>query len=111
MAYKNKKEDYEKRKNQEGSYSPYNHIYAFLMSNYEPDYNFTDADKKLMLEEYVNYCANGGSDMTHAKEDIKKAIDNFKSNKGEHGDTSHDLGNSHENSFKNIVRSISDLRW
>jgi len=111
MAYANKAQDYEKRKNQEGSYSPYNHIYSYLMTNYEPNYNFTDADERLMLEEYVKYCINGGSDVSHAKDDIKKAINNFKANKGEHGDTSHDLGNTHENSFENIKKSLSDLRW
>jgi hypothetical protein len=111
MAYANKEQDHEKRKNQEGTYSPYGHIYQYLLSNYEPGYAFTDADKSLMLDEYVRYCEQGGSDMTHAKQDIKDAIANFTSNNREHGDTAQNLGNRHENSIKSIASTISDLRW
>ncbi|MBD5398458.1 hypothetical protein HDR60_03055 [bacterium] len=111
MAYANKSIDHEKRKNQEGSYSPYNHIYSYLMTNYEPGHNFTDADKRLMLEEYVTYCTNGGSDMSHARDDIIKAIDNFKNNNEQHGDTGRNFGKKHESSFDVIKKTMSDLRW
>lgn len=109
--YATKEQDHEKRKDQEGSYSPYNHIYNWLLSNYESDHKFTEADKALMLDEYVNYCAKGGSDMHHAKEDIEKAINNFKANDGKRGDTANNLGKRQENSFNTIKQSLSDLRW
>lgn len=111
MAYANKEIDHDKRKNQEGSYSPYNHIYSYLMSNYEPGYRFTDADKRLMLEEYVRYCMDGGSDMSHAKDDIVKAISNFKNNNEQHGDTAHNFGKSGGSSFDAIKKTVADLRW
>lgn len=111
MAYVNKQQDHEKRRDQEGSYSPYNHIYNYMLNNYEPGYSFKDADKRLLLHEYTDYCLKGGSDVSQAKDDIKKAIENFKINNGEKGDTAKNLGNRQQNSVKSVIRSLADLKW
>ena len=109
--YKTKQIDHEKRKNQEGSYSPYNHIYNYLLNNYEANHEFNAADKEVLLEEYVKYCEKGGSDISNAKPVITKAIENFKQNDGEHGDTANNFGKRQRNSFSTVKESLADLRW
>lgn len=109
--YKTKAIDHEKRKNQEGSYSPYNHIYNYMLSNYEASHEFTAADKEVLLEEYVRYCEKGGTDISNAKSDIAKAIEAFKQNDGKRGDTAHNLGKRQKNSFNTVKQSLADLRW
>lgn len=109
--YKTKEQDHEKRKNQEGSYSPYNHIYNYLLNNYEAEHEFTATDKEVLLEEYIRYCEKGGTDMSHAKNDIANAIETFKQNNGQHGDTAHNLGKKQKSSFNTIKQSLVDLKW
>ena len=119
MAYANKAQDHEKRKNQEGSYSIYNYMYKYLMDNYEPQQlnNMPsialESLEKQLAAEGLDYSLRGGNKISKDEllQNARNAITNFIANKGEHGDTSHDLGNIHENSFENIKKSISDLRW
>lgn len=117
--YKNKQEDHEKRKNQEGSYSVYNYMYRYLMDNYEPQQ--LDSKPSIALEslekqlaaEGLDYSLKGGNKIT--KEELlqhaRSAISNFINNKGEKGDTAHNLGKEHENSINAIARNLKDLRW
>lgn len=113
MAYANKKIDHEKRKNQEGSYSLYNHLYHYLLDNYESDHNFTDNDKVVLVREGIAYNQKGGQliDENEIRSTVDDAIEEFKYNKGEHGDTAQNLGKAQSNSFDTIKRSIADLRW
>ena len=119
MAYANKQQDYEKRKNQEGSYSVYNDMYRFLMKNYDWRQleNLSSAAieslEKALAVEGEEYSLKGGN-KTGPQELIKIAkniIVNFINNKGQHGDTGDNLGHKHDNSIRNIARTISDLRW
>lgn len=117
--YKNKQEDHEKRKNGEGSYSPYNYMYRYLMDNYEPkqlnnkpSMTLEPLERKL-LAIGKEYCLKAGvklDDKTLAQH-ASSAIVNFIDNNGEHGDTAHNLGKRQENSFNTIKAAISDLRW
>ena len=119
MGYANKQQDYEKRKNQEGSYSVYNDMYRFLMKNYDWRQleNLSSAAieslEKALAVEGEEYSLKGGN-KTEPQELIKIAknvIVNFINNKGQHGDTGNNLGHKHDNSIRNIARTISDLRW
>lgn len=111
MAYANKQQDHKKRVEQEGSYSPYNHIYNYLLNNYEPTHSFTCNDTALLLDEYLKYCEKGRSNISSAKADVQTAIDNFKQNNGKHGDTAENFGKKQDNSFTTIKQSLADLRW
>lgn len=119
MAYTTKQQDHEKRKNQEGSYSVYNHMYRYLMANYDPvqldskpSIVLESVEKQLVMEG-IEYNLEGGVKMD--KDELRHlasdAITNFINNDGQRGDTAKNLGKRQENSFKNIARSISDLRW
>ena len=118
MAYKNKEQDHEKRKNQEGSYSVYNYMYRYLMSNYEPKQ--VDNLPSLALESLENrlvkigkeYCVKGGNKISdeELREDAKNAVSNFIENNNEHGDTANNLGKAQSSSFENIKRTIQDLK-
>lgn len=117
--YKNKQEDHEKRKNQEGSYSVYNYMYRYLMDNYEPEQlddkpsMALESLEKQLAAEGLDYSLKGGNKIT--KEELlqhaRSAISNFINNKGEHGDTAHNLGKGQENSINSIARNLKDLRW
>ena len=119
MGYANKQQDYEKRKNQEGSYSVYNDMYRYLMKNYDwrqlnnlsPD--AIESLEKTLAVEGEEYSLKGGN-KAEPQELMKLASDaitNFINNKGQHGDTGNNLGRKHDNSIRNIARTISDLRW
>ena len=119
MGYANKQQDHEKRKNQEGSYSVYNDMYRFLMKNYDWRQleNLSPAAieslEKALAVEGEEYSLKGGN-KTEPQELRKLAgdvITNFINNKGQHGDTGNNLGHKHDNSIRNIARTISDLRW
>ena len=117
--YKNKEQDHEKRKNQEGSYSVYNYIYRYLMDNYEPKQ--LDSKPSIVLEslenELVNigkeYIIKGGNKIneTELKQYARNAITNFINNNGKHGDTANNLGKQQDNSFNTIKKSLMDLKW
>lgn len=117
--YKNKQEDHEKRKNQEGSYSVYNYMYRYLMDNYESEQ--LDDKPSIVLEclekqlaaEGLDYSLKGGNKITREEllQYTRSAISNFINNRGEHGDTTQNLGKEHENSINAIVRNLKDLRW
>ena len=87
--YKNKQEDHEKRKNQEGSYSVYNHMYRYLMDNYEPEQldnkpsMALESLEKQLAAEGLDYSLKGGNKIT--KEELlqhaRSAISNFINNK------------------------------
>ena len=119
MAYANKQQDHEKRKNQEGSYSVYNEMYRFLMKNYDwrqlnnlPSTALESLEKTLAVEG-EEYSLKGGN-KTEPQELRKLASDvitNFINNKGQHGDTGDNLGHKHDNSIRNIARTLSDLKW
>lgn len=119
MAYANKQQDHEKRKNQEGSYSVYNDMYRFLMKNYDwrqlnnlPSAALESLEKTLAVEG-EEYSLKGGN-KTEPQELMKiarNAITNFINNKSQHGDTGSNFGHKHDNSIRNIARTISDLKW
>lgn len=110
----NKSIDYTKRKNQEGSYSLYNHLYNYLLNNYEPSDIRSANDKRvlnLLLKEGIAYAIKGGksTNKNYIVSCARKAVSMFISNNGEHGDTANNLGKVHANSFNNIKKSIMDL--
>ena len=117
--YKNKEIDHEKRKNQEGSYSVYNHMYRYLMDNYEPQQldnipsTALESLEKQLAAEGLDYSLKGGNKIS--KEELlqhaRSAITNFINNKGEKGDVAHNLGKGQENSINSIARNLKDLRW
>ncbi len=117
--YKNKEQDHEKRKNQEGSYSVYNYMYRYLMNNHEPKQ--LGSKPSLALESLENtlvkvgkeYLIKGGNKINDAelKQYARGAITNFINNNGEHGDTANNLGKVQENSLDTIKSTLKDLRW
>lgn len=117
--YATKQQDHEKRTNQEGSYSVYNYMYHFLMDNYEPQQ--VDNLPSMALESLENkllklgkeYEVKGGNKYNEQSlvQDARTAINNFCNNNGKHGDTGNNLGKAQQNTFDNIKRNISDLRW
>lgn len=118
MAY-TKEQDHEKRKNQEGSYSVYNEMYRFLMKNYDwkqlealPSAALESLEKTLAVEG-EEYSLKGGNKVEpqELKKTASSAIANFINNKGQHGDTGDNFGHKHDNSIRNIARTISDLKW
>lgn len=110
--YKTKEQDHEKRKNQEGSYSLYNHIYHFLLDNFEPEQDINNYFEALFREAKA-YCINGGQKISdkEIKYNIQQAIANFKANDGKHGDTADNFGKEHANSINNIKQRLKDLKW
>lgn len=119
MAYATKEIDHEKRKNGEGSYSPYNYMYRYLMDNYEPEQLNNKPSMALESLEHKlstigkEYCLKTGvkmDDKTLAQH-ASSAIVNFIDNNGKRGDTAHNLGKRQENSFDTIKAAMSDLRW
>lgn len=119
MAYANKQQDHEKRKNQEGSYSVYGDMYRFLMKNYDwRQLDNSPADaleslEKTLVVEGEEYSLKGGkrTDPKELRKIASSAIANFINNKGKHGDTGNNFGHTHDNSIRNIARTISDLKW
>lgn len=115
--YATKEQDHEKRKNAEGSYSLYNYLYHYLLDNYEPknlESSYAcEATENLLTKEGIAYArkTNNNVDKEFIRGQARNAIVNFCKNKGEHGDTANNLGKRQDNSFKNIVRSMQDLRW
>lgn len=119
MAYATREIDHEKRKNGEGSYSPYNHIYRYLMDNYEPEQiKNMSSDQYISIEQKLidtgkEYCLKCGQrpGTQSIIDSAKKALNNFVANNGEHGDTAQNLGKTQNNSFNTIRDSLADLRW
>ena len=119
MAYANKIEDHQKRRDQEGSYSVYNYIYRYLMDNYEPSQldsmpsmALESLERKLMdVGKEYQVKGKGKFDEDTLRQCASDAITNFINNNGEHGDTAHNLGKMQDNSFETVKQSISDLRW
>lgn len=119
MGYANKQQDHEKRKSQEGSYSVYNDMYRFLMKNYDwrqldnLSPSAIESLEKTLAVEGEEYSLKGGNKIE--PQELRKiasgAITNFINNKGQHGDTGDNFGHKHDNSIRNIARTISDLRW
>lgn len=112
MAYTTKKQDHEKRKDQEGSYSLYNHLYSYLMSNYEPCQDLTEA-KPLLYGEAIKYNTQGGKAMTtqEINRNIRAAIKAFRDNNGQHGDTAKNFGKIQGDELDSIKWSLQDLKW
>lgn len=112
MAYATREIDHEKRKNGEGSYSPYNWIYHYLMDNFEPG-QVPDKADNLLFRECKAYCLKTGVKMddTQIHDTVDRAKAAFDSNNGARGDVAHNLGKRQENSFDTIKATISDLRW
>jgi hypothetical protein len=116
MGYLTKEQDYDKRKNREGSYSVYNFMYHYLLSNYEPEnlessfaceaaeFQLVNEGKKYLLKAGIKFNEN------ELKQTARTAITNFCDNDGKHGDSAGNFGHAQENQFKNIKKTISDLR-
>ena len=117
MAYANQKQDHEKRKNQEGSYSVYNHMYEYLLSNYEPENlesSYTsEAAENILIKIGIAYAKKGGNttDYNTMKQNARQAIANFVNNNGKHGDTADMFGKAQNNSINSIKQSLQDLKW
>lgn len=117
--YATREQDHEKRKNGEGSYSPYNYMYRYLMDNYEPEQLNNKPSMALeSLERKLvsigkEYCVKTGikTNDNELVQNASSAITNFIDNNGEHGDTAQNLGKAQNNSFNTIRDSIADLRW
>lgn len=119
MAYATKEQDHEKRKNCEGSYSPENYMYRYLMDNYEPEQlndkpsaaleglekTLVNTAKEYLINAGLNYATGGLAPMARA------VISRFINNAGSHGDTADNFGKAQSNSFDTIKQTISDLRW
>lgn len=119
MAYATKEQDHEKRKNQDGSYSVYNEMYRFLMKNYDWKQldNLSSAAleslEKTLVVKGEEYSLKGGNKIEPQtlRQTAGNAITNFINNKGQHGNTGDNFGHKHDNSIRNIARTISDLKW
>lgn len=119
MAYATKEQDHEKRKNQEGSYSVYNEMYRYLMKECDPKQldnlpsSVLESLEKTLAVVGEEYALKGGNKIEPSvlRHIASGAITNFINNNGKHGDTGDNLGKEQHNSFKNVVRTISDLRW
>jgi len=119
MAYATKEQDHEKRVNREGSYSPENYMYRYLMDNYEPEQlkdkpsmaleglekTLVTKAKEYLINAGINYATGGLAPMASA------VISRFIANNGEHGDTANNLGKAQENSFDTVKQSLFDLKW
>ncbi len=117
--YTTKEQDHKKRMSQEGSYSVYNEMYRFLMKSYDwrqldnlPSAALESLEKTLAVEG-EEYLLKGGNKIEpqELRKIARGAITNFINNKGQHGDTGDNLGHKHDNSIRNIARTISDLKW
>ena len=116
MAYNTKEQDFQKRKSHEGSYSRYNKLYQYLMSNYEPaqlrdSAQLANAKDQLYQTGHDYDMQLGKQDPDGLAKDIEQAIKNFVQNDGNHGDTSNRFGKGNDGHFDNIKRSLIDLRW
>lgn len=115
--YGSKDKERAKRKAQDGSYSMYNHLYHYLMDNFEPsdmeDFSLRDKAFKMLIVEGMNYSISGGKQpsIDAIKYDARKALQNFHNNDGKEGTTSDHLGKAQDNSIGAIRDSLSDLRW
>lgn len=114
--YSTKEQDFQKRKSHEGSYSRYNKLYQYLMSNYEPvqlrdSMQVVNAKDQLYQVGHDYDMQLGKQDPEGLAKDIEQAISNFVKNDGQHGNTSHLLGKGNDGHFDNIKRSLADLRW
>ena len=117
MAYANKIEDHQKRRDQEGSYSLYNHLYNYLLNNYEPENLESsiacESAERDLISVGREYQLNGKGKYNddEIKHNARQAISNFVNNDGEHGDTANNFGKEHENSFDTVKESLFDLKW
>lgn len=117
MAYTSNEQEHEKRKNQEGSYSVYNHMYHYLEDNFEPknleSSYMCEKAERMLIGEGMEYCLQGGKKVS--KDELKgaarNAICNFVNNEGKVGNDPGNLGRRQENSLNNIKQSLADLRW
>lgn len=115
--YNSKEQDHQKRRDQEGSYSLYNYLYQYLLSNYEPENLGSsyacEATENLLLKEGIAYNSKGGNQMSNEKvrQTARQAITNFCNNNGKHGNTSKQFGKGQSNSVKTIASALEDLRW
>lgn len=115
--YKDKATDHEKRKNEEGSYSLYNHLYNKLLRDYEPANLMNEEScrtvEAALIGEGKEYAIKGGKDSSDktVTEAARKAMENFiKNKKSKSGDAEH-LGRSQKDTFENIKRTIADLKY
>lgn len=117
MAYASKEQDHQKRRDQEGSYSLYNYMYRYLMDNFEPeqlgDSAAAESAENLLVKEGKAYSIKGGKNVGEdfLRGQARKAVASFCLNNGEHGDTAGNFGKAQSNSFDNVKRAVSDLRW
>lgn len=112
MAYRNKEEDHQKRRDQEGSYSLYNFMYHWLLDNCEPQMDL-EPFRHLLATEGRAYSMQGGKKVSddELRESMDEAIAAFKENNGEHGDTAENFGKKHDGQFENVKMSLADLKW
>jgi len=115
--YKDKATDHEKRKNEEGSYSLYNHLYNKLLRDYEPanlmNPEFCRTIEAALIGEGKEYAIKGGKDSSDktVTEAARQAMKNFIANgKKKSGDAEH-IGRSQKDTFENIKRTITDLKY
>ena len=115
--YKDKATDHEKRKNEEGSYSLYNHLYNKLLRDYEPSNLMNEQIRRTaeasLIGEGKEYAIKGGKDSSDktVTEAARKAMAKFiENNKKKSGDAEH-IGRGQKETFENIKRTISDLRF
>lgn len=115
--YGSKAEERSKRKAQEGGYSLYNHLYHYLMDNFEPSNmgssDLRDKAFKMLVVEGMNYSIKGGKQpsIDAIKYDARKAVEAFRANDDKEGTTSDHLGNRQDDTLTTIKDSISDLRY
>lgn len=115
--YATKEQDYDKRKNREGSYSVYNFMYHYLLNNFEPEnleasiacesaeFQLINEGKKYLLKAGIKF------NEEELKHTARQAIVNFCRNDGKHGDTADNFGRQQKNQFDTIKNTLSDLRW
>jgi len=114
--YSTKEQDFQKRKAHAGSYSRYNKLYSYLMSEYEPA-QLKDPAQCPAIEDIL-YQVGHDYDMQLGKQDpdglaadIKTAMANFVKNNGKQGNDPHNFGKGNAGRFDNIKRTLEDLRW
>lgn len=107
------------RKEHKGQYTLHNHLYHWLLDNYEPQ-QLKDDDTRQRAETQLrqvgfNYTANGGDPISDEEldEEIRSAVDDFIENRKQHGDTADRLGKGIDlnNATSHLFQATKDRRW
>lgn len=109
--------DDERRALREGRDSTYNHLYSWLLSNYEPrmlkDSAVRERATRELLVEGARYefSMGGSADSGKILSDAEDAVDSFIRNGRGRGDTARNLGKAQSSSLEAIKSALEGLRF